>query len=825
MDKKKNNTTIALQDSITMLDVIDKLGINLNLKEQSGGFKNVGNCITGHASDSETCFHIFKDGFFCHSCGVKGNIFEAVKLAKGVDYFTAKDWLINNFKPNLKFMSNKEGNLPPPTEKTETYLKAAIYEELYKFGKELLYSDRGAEALVYLLSDRNYEEDKLRLTEWFYLPPEKEARTHLLKTFSDANEETKIYISGEWKDGKFTGLALSGFYGDNFRLAFPYRDRSGNITGFLKRASAPKGVTIKKKTKTFENVRYDSSIGLSKKDLFNLWRYNNNEEILLVEGYPDALYFHTLGIDTVAVGQGALSSTHIKGLKAKGIKRVIISFDNDGKNKGEKHTLTAIELLLKNDIFPFVLPPQSLDKYKDLDELLKGEGETVLKEIIKNKPLPHYLFTLNNIYQKISKKGELGSKDIIYFLEEVVLAGVALKPMERDLYSSSFLKLKGIKSLGISKESLEATLQELRYKKDREEQSKGLADLLKTTEQLQKEGKTIDALELLGKQSKQLITQDKKNEFEKLLVPVKEEGVKERLSNKPESLDVSLSVGKTAIELPSGAISILAAPTSHGKTTLLINLILNVAIENPNKEFHLFSYEEDKDSIIANVLNTCINKELSANNRKTIKTYFATGSNGYFSKGMAQVFEEGKEDFFRVLIKTGRIKIHYVDYSSDMLGGAISFLKDKTNIGGVFIDYMQLLRKEEGRYNSRQEELKRICLDLKDLAVDTGLPIALGAQFNRTVINHLAIHSTAIGEAGDIERIANFILGFWNNEFVPIGTAGELNQITASGYDREGTIYAKILKNRGGKVGDAGLLGFNGNTGKITNDNSFLDDF
>jgi hypothetical protein len=51
-----------------------------------------------------------------------------------------------------------------------------------------------------------------------------------------------------------------------------------------------------------------------------------------------------------------------------------------------------------------------------------------------------------------------------------------------------------------------------------------------------------------------------------------------------------------------------------------------------------------------------------------------------------------------------------------------------------------------------------------------------------------------------------------------MGTTGELNKITASGYDRGGTIYAKILKNRGGKVGNAGLLGFNGNTGKITNE-------
>ena len=45
------------------------------------------------------------------------------------------------------------------------------------------------------------------------------------------------------------------------------------------------------------------------------------------------------------------------------------------------------------------------------------------------------------------------------------------------------------------------------------------------------------------------------------------------------------------------------------------------------------------------------------------------------------------------------------------------------------------------------------------------MPIILGAQFNREVVNHLTIHASKIGEAGDIERIANLIIGGWNNNF------------------------------------------------------------
>jgi replicative DNA helicase len=144
---------------------------------------------------------------------------------------------------------------------------------------------------------------------------------------------------------------------------------------------------------------------------------------------------------------------------------------------------------------------------------------------------------------------------------------------------------------------------------------------------------------------------------------------------------------------------------------------------------------------------------------------------------------------------------------------------------------MQLLHKGErgnNKYGSRQEELKQICIDLKDLAVTTGLPIVLGAQFNREVTNQLRLHATKIGEAGDIERVANLIVGFWNNDFEPLATDGEASEINRLGASTPGTLYAKILKQRGGRVGLTEVLSYNGNAGTITNSinsTSFLPSF
>jgi DNA primase catalytic core len=722
---------------------------------------------------------------------------EALNLIK---YVERRDSV--NFITALKTLAKIAGiQLPKDDNFDEEYFKkeresVTIREAANSYFIFCLEKSSTAKSIRDYLSSRGYSPADIKGMELGYIPSQEKLNEYLIK---------KDYTEAQIK----AALELDKRIGGTHSLTIPFRS-GNNLKGF------------KFRTIGEERPKYLNSTNLDKAGgFFNLSGIDRSKELVIMEGELDSLNSSIKGIpNVVSTGGDSINKEQIINAKKKGVTKFILCFDYE-KGKEEKNykaTKKAIDIILKEDCTVFVAQLPDIGATKtDPDSLIKEKEVKALQEALSHS-LPHYLFTLNYIYQKTNNKGELSSKDITYFLEEIVTTGGALKPLERDLYSTSFLKLKGIKSLGISKESLEATLEELRYKKDREEQNKGLADLLKSSLQLQKEGKTIEALEELGKQSKQLITQDKKNEFEKLLIPIKEEGVKERLSNKPESLITNLSIGEEAILLPSGAISILAAPTSHGKTTLLLNLLINVATEYPKKQFHLFSYEEDKDSIIANCLNTFIGENLSGNNRRTIKSYYATGSEQYFSNGMAQVFKEKKEAFFKELIETNRINIHYVDYSSDLLAGAITFLKDKTNIGGVFIDYMQLLKKEEGRYNSRQEELKRICLDFKDLAVATGLPITLGAQFNREVVNQLIVHATKIGEAGDIERIANLILGFWNNDFEPIGTKGEIKEIEKRGMSKPNTIYSKILKNRGGRVGEDGLLNYHSNSGKINND-------
>jgi len=433
-----------------------------------------------------------------------------------------------------------------------------------------------------------------------------------------------------------------------------------------------------------------------------------------------------------------------------------------------------------------------------------------------------YKYKLNYIFTKYStiqsSKGSLTDRDVDNLLAEVVELSANLEPIDKAILLKEFLDLEPIQRLGITKESIDITVDRLTTNRDKELQAKDFKRLLTEATQLQDKGETAKALDLITDKIKEVKLKDKTTEFSNLLTPIKETELRDRQSNKPESLKSGYTIGGEELLLPSGAITVLTAPTSHGKTTFLINLALNVAEAYPDKQAYLFSYEEDSDSILIKTLNTYLDTPISGNNRTTLENYYS-GKN-------KTSLPEGKDKFYTDLIDTKRLSIHYSNYDSDTLIEAIRYLNKHAKPGAIFIDYIQLLNLPQGKYKtySRQEEIKEICIALKDVAVETGLPIILGAQFNREVINLTKIHATKIGEAGDIERIANTIIGFWNTNFLGLVTEGEIKEINSKGWISN-SIYATVLKNRNGKVGGEEFLEFNGNTGKIKNRDNKIDPF
>lgn len=413
---KRGNTFQEVNDSLNIVDVATRLGAT-NLTKRGNSF--VGICPGPHGSQSGTSFHIDsqRDLYHCFSCKKvkgKGSIL-LVQQVKGCDAVEAVKWLVKEF--NLKIDYQQTLNIPKQTLKKkqdhdELIARSFLLSEIVEIGKGLLFQEEGKEALNYLEKQRKYDPEVIKNSDWFYLPEDYDIKKMLIDRDQDKAKD-------------IAKLKLQGHFGDNFRLAFPYRNAEGLITGLLKRSTEPKGAKITTyDKKIYENIRWDSTPGLKKDDLFGIDKVDKKEDTLIVvEGYPDVLYLQALGIkNVVAVGQGMLGKKHLSELKSRNIKHVIIVFDND--DVGPSNSKDAVELILKNtSITPYLIDPKSYGNgVKDPDEYLIKHGFEMLKNLFQTKAEDGAVWAVKEQIRGYSEANPLEKKEI----KEKVLAFLSL---------------------------------------------------------------------------------------------------------------------------------------------------------------------------------------------------------------------------------------------------------------------------------------------------------------------------------------------------------------------------------------------------------------
>lgn len=671
-----------------------------------------------------------------------------------------------------------------------------------------------AEALrKYLIKERGYEPALFRLpdTDFHKLP-------HTLELgFIPSQEALYEYlISLNYQESLIKSvIRLPQSIGNNHILTIPYRDNTGKIKGIATRTITP-----------LMQPKYLYSEGLERgKILFNAYRPIQKEApIVIVEGLLDALFAEALGLKNVwAVGGSELLDGQLEALNPYKNHHIVLFLDND--EAGKKGTRRAAEKLWQQGFKTFFVqdPP-----YKDLDECLRHLGKEKTQKLIR-EAIPPYLYAVHHIIeyalelQKNNENNQLTYQDIEQVRATIVAEGARLPSAHQA--QSFYQKIVEVFQSQIDIIDLADEIEAQRQLKIQQDFRESIKKILRQTEKdLSKENTLGVSLNWLEEAFKKLKTQYVgTTEYENLRNPISERNVTDALLHQQTHLKTGYTLtyehddDYTPLVLPSGAISFVCAPTSHGKTTMLMNLALNIPLNNSieGKEIHFFSFEESREAIILKLLNIFLDRELSINNRHSIESYFQKNKDHLIEPKILGSFERDKAYFFEHILNK-YLFVHYIDYSSAELIEAISYLNNGKRLAAVFVDYMQLLRYNESkRFTQRQEELKRICLDLKDMAIREQIPLVLGAQFNREVTNPLKLHASKIGEAGDIERVASVVLGMWNNDFEPLGDKIEVADIQNKGLIKPNSIYIKLLKNRNGRTGGENILEYNGNRGKI----------
>ena len=453
---------------------------------------------------------------------------------------------------------------------------------------------------------------------------------------------------------------LNGWIGNTNKLTIPYRDHSGRIKGFAFRDINHTKASPNKK------YQYQNELPISKM-LFNLWAVRG-KDITLVEGLLDALHAKAKGFENVvALGGNNISDEQIELIRQHRIETITICLDGD--EGGIKGTENVIDDLIK--VKGLKIYVASMPDGTDPDELLREtDGAETFREILAaHKDWHEYLS--DKILDGYSK---LNAKDKHQRIIKVLKVEAKINNlMEKEDFIKHLISLTSysIEALNDLISQHEADEQNEQSKKELASElssitrdvNSGRIDILMASKKLESVSKSIQGKHTPHEES-----------YIELLMPYTEEMHIADLQRNPEGINSGFRIDDDELWIPSGAISVFAAPTGHGKTTFLINVALNIASQG--KKIWFFTCEEHRSKIVLKTLNTYANEHLSKNNRRSIDSLLKTGTE-YIDRECLdnlEKFKASKKKYYE-LMQQGYLNFHPSDGYSGGLIKQIEHLK------------------------------------------------------------------------------------------------------------------------------------------------------
>jgi DNA primase catalytic core len=574
------------------------------------------------------------------------------------------------------------------------------------------------------------------------------------------------------------GLTVKGM-GETHKLAIPYRDPAGRLKGFAVRAIGPK-----------VEPKYLYTAGLERDTLFNLHRAraSRESELILVEGYLDALIATERGLPgVVAVGGANLTERQLEAASRYQVQRFTLALDSDPA--GQDGTERTLNLLDRRGLSGFVVTLPA--GYKDPDELIRdpAQGIEAFGRLVDGAESAGR-WRAGRILGKQDLSTDKGKRAAID--GAIVVAEQLSPPDVQDLMD------KMIEQTGLRPELFGAYLESYRQRQAQERLKLGYQGLSRDLLRLTEEGKLREAGELIAERGRDLGAKTSA----RTLSPYRLGEFKAEIAQTPEGLQTGYPALDKLVAIPQAAITIVAGRPGHGKTTTLLNLLLNMSRVYQGKTFVLFSYEEQRRQIALKLLDILAGRVILSGevkdpglNLRELENYLRAG------KTDRPAVEWGKVELGK-LLDSGRVLLVDEPYLVEDWADTLTALSSRCSIGAVFVDYIQKV-KIAGKYPTRQVELQRVSERILETAKSLSLPVILGAQLGRDKDSKDKVKLDNLRECGDIEQDANLVLGLFNPAAEKAYEDGERLK------DPVVPLSVTVLKNRNGAVNDVIPLKFN----------------
>ena len=446
----------AVDDVKSRLDIVDVVGSRVSLQKAGRNFK--ANCP--FHNEKTPSFIVFPDRGTWHcfgACGTGGDAFSFLQRADNLTFSEALTQLADRAGVTLPDVRRQDEAEQRETDALYTALQnAADY-----FNRILTYSPAGAAALRYL-TERGINEESVKDFHLGMAPSGWEGLKHHLSDLGHSEEQllaAGLIIPRD--DSNRAGESGGGSY-DRFRarLMFPVRDVKGRVIGFGARAlddSQPKYLNSP------QTPLFDKS-----GSLFGIDRAQEairaEEEVVLVEGYMDAVQAHQSGFRNVVAIMGTALTDKQVGLVRRLARRYALALDPD--TAGEEATRRSLEGAwnifqreivrgagARQDLYVrrelpnlrvIALPPG-----RDPDDVIRDDPDDWRRRVAEATPILDYLIRWEaGRPESVTSEGRLAAVNRIY-----PLISSLQNPFEQQ---EAFSKLAA--ALKIDEQSLEAAV-------------------------------------------------------------------------------------------------------------------------------------------------------------------------------------------------------------------------------------------------------------------------------------------------------------------------------------------------------------------------------
>lgn len=632
--------------------------------------------------------------------------------------------------------STPHGREGEPTGSAEaSQRRRTLLETFALFTRNALTSADAAHVRHYLSERRGFPAETWADGEFGYYPTVPMVRDYLRQSGFD--DEEIGYPAAEVGEGKSIGSGV--LYDGRWqgRLVGVWRDIGGRIINLWAR-----DVTGTAE----EHAKYLMLKGGSKRTPFGLHNVRT-PEIIMVEGFMDALALRRVGIgNVVAVGGAGLSEEQVQGLGRSRVKSVILNFDGD--NAGHTATEQALQRLRGKGVRVYVVNPSRMIESGGTSIPADGSDvESDGEHDVKQDPDSYLREHGIEGYRALLRTATRG---MLYLAERTFARYDLATPQGRDAAFDSLIPaIEALADereredslrhcalvLGYSYEALKGLFSDYATRKRAEELHRDLAHALQTGQRELDSGDSTPLRIAQGLGSALAKLQSKVLDEPQPFSVIRLDEVTRHLPRGIPSGWAALD--KLGDQFNAGELTVFGARTGHGKTTVQTNLLANW-LRVPTKsgtpgKFIFYSMEEQEVRVyhrLIAVLTAAAGEGWSANEvRDFLRDPNSRDTWSASPRAILRAKEQLMEWEDRLLI------VHRPQWTIADIEAHARAQAEQYPIAGVMVDYLQRILVPQGeKYDRRDIEVTVVARRLKGLAETVAAPIVAAAQIGREAV-------------------------------------------------------------------------------------------